>query len=741
MAGTKFGGVTGGALLLAVLMLAGLSTSVSATEPREVLEVRFSGSTILRGEETNLRAGSEEALDEVDTLLDEIEADGLDPLVHGLTQSEAAGIAAEAREVSGTVSPNMANWYRLTVPFDTAGDALRTLRSSRLVDYAARAPEPVPPPVTPDYTEQQLHLNPAPTGIGSELSTTDPRIRGAGVTVVDLEYYWTASHEDLQLPPSTDIGEGEYIQYTAFGDEHGTAVFGILVADDNGFGVTGAVPEADMKGISPTMSEGFGYNPAGALTFLASRLNAGDVVLIEQQADGPAEGSSDYVPMEWNQANFDAIRQLSNLGIIVVETGGNGGYDLDSPEMLGRFDRFSVRDSDAIMVGAGDSVTRSPLWFSSHGERVDLQGYGNNIVTTGGSSNFFQGGGFGQQDIRYTSSFGGTSGAGPIVTSAVVSVLSYLKATGQPPMTADQIVSLLRLTGTPQPESDTTEIGPLPNIEAAVAVLEGTQPSATIDSPVNGAKLDFDSAASAGFSCDGGGSPIVSCLAVDQGPDGDLTIASGDRLPTDQPGLHTLTATVTNQLGLTASSTVNYQVGPGCLASGMVLASAEPRGNRVRLLGAAEPSRAGQRVKVLRNGKQVGSALISEDGTVQATVRSPRSGKAKRKALYRLALGRIRSSSLKARGGVRIISQTPRTSTDLIKARLAGVRKRGSFTLRTRPLCGGVATIRQVRHGRRGDFTVELGFGPAARTYTILKGAKKIQLPLVLPAARFVLGG
>ena len=741
MAGTKLGGVTGGALLLAVLMLAGLTASVAATEPREILEVRFSGGTVLRGGETNLRAGSEETLDEVGALLEQIGAEDLDPLVHGLTQTEAAGIAAEAREVSGTGSPNMANWYRLSVPSETAGDALETLRSSPLIDHAARAPEPVPPPVTPDFSPQQLHLDLAPTGFGSELSATDPRIRGAGVTVVDLEYYWTGSHEDLQLPPSTDIGEGEYIQYTAFGDEHGTAVFGILVADDNGFGVTGAVPEATMKGISPTMSPGFGYNPAGALTFLASRLTAGDVVLIEQQADGPAEGNSDYVPMEWNQASFDAIRQLSNLGIIVVETGGNGGYDLDSPAMLGRFDRFSVRDSDAIMVGAGDSVTRSPLWFSSHGERVDLQGYGNNIVTTGGSSNFLQGGGFGQQDIRYTSSFGGTSGAGPIVTSAVVSILSYLKATGQPPMTADQIVSLLQLTGTPQPESDTTEIGPLPNIEAAIAVLEGTQPSATIDSPVNGARLGFDSAASAGFSCDGGGSPIVSCLAVDQGPNGETAIANGEGLPTDQPGSHTLTATVTNQLGLTQSATATYEVGPGCFASGMVLASAEPRGNRVRLLGAAEPSRSGQRVKVLRNGRQVGSTLISEDGTVRATVSAPRSAKAKRNALYRLAGGGTSSGPLKARGGVKIISQTPRTSTDLIKARLAGVGKNGSFTLRTRPLCGGGAGSRQVRHDRRGMFTVELGFGPSARTYTIRKGGKIIQLPLVLPAARFVLGG
>ena len=417
MAGTRLGGVTGRALLLAVLLLPGFFSSAEATESREILEVRFAGSAVLRGGETNLRADSGEELGRVEALLDQVEVDSLDPLVHGLTQAEAAAIAAEARETSGTGSPNMANWYRLSVPSSTAGRALEILRSSPLVDHAARAPEPSPPPLTPDFTSQQLHLDLAPTGIGAEFSDTEPRIRGAGVTVVDLEYYWTASHEDLQLPPSTDIGEGEYIQYTAFGDEHGTAVFGILVADDNGFGVTGAVPDATIKGISPTMSPGFGYNPAGALTFLASRLTAGDVVLIEQQADGPGPGSSDYVPMEWNQASFDAIKQLSNLGIIVVETGGNGGYDLDDPAMLGRFDR-EVRDSDAILVGAGDSVTRSPLWFSSHGERLDLQGYGNNIVTTGGQDSLLQGAGPGQENIRYTNDFGGTSGAGPICAQA-----------------------------------------------------------------------------------------------------------------------------------------------------------------------------------------------------------------------------------------------------------------------------------------------------------------------------------
>jgi hypothetical protein len=81
---------------------------------------------------------------------------------------------------------------------------------------------------------------------------------------------------------------------------------------------------------------------------------------------------------------------------------------------------------------------------------------------------------------RYTRSFGGTSGAGPIVTNAVVAVQSYLKATGRAPYTSAQMIELLRRTGTPQ--TGTRLVGPLPNLAAALRDIE-------VDGPVTAASF------------------------------------------------------------------------------------------------------------------------------------------------------------------------------------------------------------------------------------------------------------
>ena len=475
--------VCASAILALGALAGGSSAGVHAPDHEEhglgsrFVDVRFRESAEVRGAGARLRAaGSAER--RVRALLDAVGARDARPLVPGAPQEKLERIAERVERRTGADTPDLSAWYRLELPRGTDVEAaLEVLESSPLVEVAEPVPgEPPPPPATPDFSELQTYLDPAPVGVGSELAFGDPRTRGAGVRVVDVEYSWTEDHEDLQLPPDAELGGDEFEEHTMW-EHHGTAVFGILAARHNGFGVNGGIPGADVRAISPMerTADGTTYNVAGALGYLLANglVEPGDVVLIEQQARGPT-GDGDYVPIEWGQAVFDAIKALSDAGVVVVEPGGNGGQDLDDPAFEGRFDR-SVRDSDAIMVGAGVPLTREPRDSTSRGSRVDLQGYGADIATTGGSVPDLQDG---AKQVQYTRSFNGTSGASAIVVNAVAAVQGYLKATGQGPWAADELVALLRATGTPQGAPEKGQIGPLPDVAQALRTIEVDPPRA-----------------------------------------------------------------------------------------------------------------------------------------------------------------------------------------------------------------------------------------------------------------------
>jgi subtilisin family serine protease len=340
------------------------------------------------------------------------------------------------------------------------------LNALGVVEFAEPAPVPSPlpvdiPPVTPNMTGEQGYKFAAPGGVGV-LSSRYPGANGTGIEIVDVEYSWQFNHEDLELPASRNIDNTGTLSDPFNDTNHGTAVLGEIVGISNAYGVTGIVPNATAL-VAPANTVEFGFDPARAIGIATGRLDDGDVILIEQQAPacGGACGANQVGcgPQEAIQSVFDAISAATAKGIVVVEAAGNGNVNLDAPACGNLFNR-NVRDSRAIIVGAGTSTApHTRLSFSSFGSRVDVQAWGQNVTTTG------YGDRFNPADVRqrYTSTFGGTSGASPIVTGVVASIQGFRLRCGKAFLTPLQMRTNLVNNGTPQGPG-ANHIGPLPRI-------------------------------------------------------------------------------------------------------------------------------------------------------------------------------------------------------------------------------------------------------------------------------------
>lgn len=348
------------------------------------------------------------------------------------------------------------------------------LRQALLAVPAVRAAYPAPlrpppptdiPPTTPDGEPDQGHLVSAPEGIDAVYAWTQPGGRGAGVTVADIEYSWRETHEDLE----STIGASRCYTPGTEHIEHGTASMGLLVAGANGYGVTGIAYEAAPLFITDQPVD-MSYSVARAIDCAMDHLDAGDILLLEAQTYGP---QGEFVACEWDVAEYDAISIAVAAGIIVVEAAGNGGVWLDDPLYDGMFDR-SVHDSGAIFVGAGappeygTQPDRSRLDFSNYGSRLDVQGWGDDVVTTGYGDAFD---GDGDPNQFYTAVFSGTSSASAMVAGAATALQGAALACSGTPLTPQVMRRHLAWTGSPQDYSIPGEIGPRPDLRAAILTL------------------------------------------------------------------------------------------------------------------------------------------------------------------------------------------------------------------------------------------------------------------------------
>jgi subtilisin family serine protease len=223
-------------------------------------------------------------------------------------------------------------------------------------------------------------------------------------------------------------------------------------------------------------------NVPDALYQAVRRLDPGDIIVIEVQYGG-IRSRGRYLPVEYYQADFDAIEYAVSRGIIVVEAAGNGGENLDHSFYEDRFNP-QVRDSGAILVGAGGAPVftgtevvgsqndRKRMYFSNYGRRIDVQNWGQNVVTTGygvlhSDSN---------RRETYTADFNGTSSAAAVTAGGCAVLQGVAIQLLDRPLTPAEMRQILKDTGSPQVgDAEDEWIGPRPNLKSAIAALDALE--------------------------------------------------------------------------------------------------------------------------------------------------------------------------------------------------------------------------------------------------------------------------
>lgn len=277
--------------------------------------------------------------------------------------------------------------------------------------------------------------------------------------------------------------------------EHGTACLGEIRADDNGEGTIGIAFHAPTS-FCYLSDDGVNPNLSGALDRCLS-LGGGSVVSISLGIIDPVRQLS--IPIDGDPVYFNKVKILTGNQITVCEAAGNGNYsnvgeNLDDPYYSKGYDPNTGRyafapfrpnetdangvvtypyQSGAIIVGAGDPSSHARLAFSTYGSRVDMQGWGTGVFTTGYGFSYSAEG----PTRTFWNNFNGTSSATPIVAGACILFRSAdVKYKAGRVLTPGKVKKKLKRTGTPQPDPYNGNIGPLPNLFNAQQYLLASPP-------------------------------------------------------------------------------------------------------------------------------------------------------------------------------------------------------------------------------------------------------------------------
>jgi hypothetical protein len=341
-----------------------------------------------------------------------------------------------------------------------------SVRYCDLISNIPVAPPSDIAPTTPDFTPNQTYINANP-GVNMAYAW-NLGYNGQNIRFRDVEYGFNKNHEEFN-DINISIATGMTVNASCSTDytEHGTATLGQVFAHNGTYGITGLAHGLTEVIVYPEWTEENGYNRWYAVNQAINNSVTGDIIMFEMQAYGAVGNSHDFVPAEYVNSIWDLTKAATDAGIIIVAAAGNGNQNLDSANYA---DYISRGNSGAIIVGAGTAnIEHNRLGFSTYGNRVDVQGWGESVYTTGYSTLSSLNNDFNQ---TYTSGFSGTSSATPIVASCATVLQSYYYDLTNLFLTPLELKNILVTTGIYQGTGVSGHIGPLPDMQSAMNYID-----------------------------------------------------------------------------------------------------------------------------------------------------------------------------------------------------------------------------------------------------------------------------
>jgi subtilisin family serine protease/subtilisin-like proprotein convertase family protein len=265
-------------------------------------------------------------------------------------------------------------------------------------------------PISPD---DQWHL-----GLLGDLDAIWAEYTGAGVSVGVFDDGVQYTHHDLDENYDATrhvIVDGAILDplpLTA-NDSHGTAVAGLIAAENDGVGTVGVAYASSLTGVNIFSGPADINNNFDGFLQAADQSENFDV--INHSWGAFPTFSLDYIygddliAAEWFEALADG---RGGLGTIQVKAAGNDNWNCNG--------EFLAASRCTITVGAYDD-TGDASWYSNFGANLLISSPSNGGVEGLATTDLIGADGYGGTD--YTDSFGGTSGATPIVTGVVALML------------------------------------------------------------------------------------------------------------------------------------------------------------------------------------------------------------------------------------------------------------------------------------------------------------------------------